>query len=943
MAINITSRKIKVLISGNDYSDNVSEISNWSVNSFDESGLYKYSATLSLFSVYGDNRSLDDRDNLDFSIGNTIEIYVSTTKGNLQLHPYGRMRVLSSEYNIETGKLTLNVACLLTILSFKQGTNVDDIAIDQTKGLTYNRRDYIRELLVAAGIKHIDIVCPSLPHPINYVINPDGGYIDTAGKIAFSAGYYLYQDNHEKIIVKPINISPQPISEITIGEDELWYKRLQSSEGVRETIKTTSQVSLLTPNDYNTETWSGNTQNKTTFVNNILTEDVFYYQTENDFTKTFIGGNRTIKYFDTNDEGKINKLEYFEYKLNTEVAQEYVNAKLQEDPPSSFFPASGTIITKKNTTNYNYNTRSQLILKTTDKLENKLSLLNGTNHDWSGYSLPPTGLINSGEIYEAWVEVGGKFAHTYRETSPAVRLNSSLATPDVSETVKLRIVPDYSTNKANGNEDPPAPERRPPAVTYNTINAEGTFKVSQIGSNPYKERERTYTIEYHEGLTGNINSYPEGTVISTVQTKKAAQLFATFLYGRYKGYDIGIDLKDFVFNISPQQQIVVRESTGKRRLYLIDDIHFHIEDGKSICNFGLVWLGDLPSNPVVSNIVLTGDVLVGSETLNVQPTVTNLFIGDVIQIPGGFGSLGEYRPPSWVTVTKDIPIGSFVIPILPSPFTFPVTQTLSVEKNESVLPFITNKIDIESNTLFEVLSSKVYVWGDINNEWNTVNEAGWNQILEVPLFRYQYVEILFRSGININTSYIQPITITGTTKQDISASFFARINLNTPHRITPNGSFLSNIFINNRTRFETLSEYVVNKTANIDIVTNSVFNVSGRFIDREVPINIVGRSRFDVTPSYFSSININAGSSFSIVKVGFIVDTNGNGRTRFDITPSFYSQNIINTAHQFNINGSFISTEIITTNTRIDVTPIAFNPWNDITTSIWDNLFWDVV
>ena len=72
-----------------------------------------------------------------------------------------------------------------------------------------------------------------------------------------------------------------------------------------------------------------------------------------------------------------------------------------------------------------------------------------------------------------------------------------------------------------------------------------------------------------------------------------ARIEGQLLYGRSKGQDLGTELKDELLSWHPLMRINCVEPDGTVRSFAIDDANWYLGQERAICNFGLIWVGDV--------------------------------------------------------------------------------------------------------------------------------------------------------------------------------------------------------------------------------------------------------------------------------------------------------------------------------------------------------------
>lgn len=556
--INISARKFHLDIGGQDFTEALFDISNWNTSPVSESGLCKTSATLTLRNVPNLPVGIDDRANPSFwKVGQNITISIADSTGTLVTHPAGALRIVSAEYQPEKYALTIQAACLITVLSVKVPLN--PIYAGVTTGVDTPRLKIITNLLKQAGITNIN--CPfNLPYPINYPIDlsESSSYVEIAGKMLFSAGYYAYINADEQFTILPIQLNGSTSASIAIGKDEIWYRRLTNNEGPREVVRVVgpTQVEKTYPS-YDIDIHYGDASS----VDPSLSGLVMISQVETDETwdftsKVLIKTTTTTSpmglalpnfgyaspgfklqqiksqidvetsTYENTVGGKLLSKQTQTYKLAGAVLSEYFaylkgvgNAPTGED---------GLILAETTNTIYSYDLKHRLSSISTVKEAAEGSLLNGISLDWktyvATYAGTPTGLLLSENTQESWKQQGVNIWNhkksSYKSQSginPGTiatkvaayqKANPNASKADVLNTAvnsAYALVIDsnasFSDTSNSGQSIPPAPERALPTSQFSSRQIIGEAHFSQYGGNPYKERMKVYSVDYLVGET----------------------------------------------------------------------------------------------------------------------------------------------------------------------------------------------------------------------------------------------------------------------------------------------------------------------------------------------------------------------------------------------------------------------------------------------------------
>ena len=699
MSVNQSARRVQLLIGDQDFSTAFAEASNWSSSPLDQSGLIKTSCNITLFNVLGNPSSLDDRSNSLWRVGQSVVINVSNSQGNLVRHPTGALRIISCEYDPATLKLTVRAGCLITVLSFKEP--VSPIYANITPGVFNERGDIVRSLLAAAGITNIN--CPyKIPYPINYPIILQGSYLQTAGAILYSAGFVGWINSAEVFCIKPVNLMGNPQMRLTIGGDngdELFYKRLQNPEGPREVIRVVgvTQVAHQIPSSdvqirygdagtvdpslfgtittfYQTtdDTWDAQAKIKTSLIKTLTPLGLALP----DLTYEFPGEKMQLtpsevkvesRHYEQTVEGKLLLIKTTTYKPQGAVIGEYF--KYQKDAGIETLGQQSLFVAETSTTSYAYDRVHRTAQVSTIKYESIGALLAGTSFDWSTLATAPIELQLSTTTNESWEQ---KAVNTWvhrvygYKTKGQLEPNSLTEVDAADVTTRLLPVQDSQAtlieSSNSGQTVPPAPERHQPTADFQERQIRGEAYFSQYGAecrrgnppppnllgNPYKERIRTYQVEY---LTGEVasedditipdaptidepNIFGGGGARAIAQCQSLAQIEGQLLYGRFKGQDLGIDLKDSIFAWEPLMRTNCIEPDGTQRAFALDDAHWYLGTSKALCNFGCIWIGDVGSHSQSVQVLLSVAASVGDSSISVQPIANFIPANTILNLDG---------------------------------------------------------------------------------------------------------------------------------------------------------------------------------------------------------------------------------------------------------------------------------------------------------------------
>lgn len=174
-------------------------------------GLISFTGEVELHRPVG-FESLDDRRNNRWARGQEIILTVANKSGSLLPPPRGgRLYILEAEYDLETRRLKLKTGDEFALKNNQQPKG------DRSKiclGTSVSKTQIINNLLQAACISPlIDAVPGFLTAPSPRLI--EGSYLEQAGAIAASEGYFLYKDSLGQTRAKAVNVA-QPIAAQTV-------------------------------------------------------------------------------------------------------------------------------------------------------------------------------------------------------------------------------------------------------------------------------------------------------------------------------------------------------------------------------------------------------------------------------------------------------------------------------------------------------------------------------------------------------------------------------------------------------------------------------------------------------------------------------------------------------------------------------------------------------
>jgi len=234
MAINLSSRGCELIIGSQDWTNWIDAGSGIQIG-YPEyqmgSGLMPVSGTITLkYSIY--DTALPSNPNYflnpnQWKRGQTVTIRIKNTSGALTYLPCSGqlLYLLKPTQRPNRGidgiaTIRLDIGCRLALDNFPPEPNRNVAGV--VAGTSTNRNTIIGNILNYISVPHsID----SLPYPIDYPLpKTDGNWVQFAGAIADSAGYYLRCNATGTVVAEPISLTPSAAIEAYVisADEKIW-------------------------------------------------------------------------------------------------------------------------------------------------------------------------------------------------------------------------------------------------------------------------------------------------------------------------------------------------------------------------------------------------------------------------------------------------------------------------------------------------------------------------------------------------------------------------------------------------------------------------------------------------------------------------------------------------------------------------------------------------
>ncbi|QLE47936.1 hypothetical protein FD724_07270 [Nostoc sp. C057] len=795
MSVNQSARNVRLLIGGTDFTPCLISFQG-SDSHLDQSGLITFTGQILLGKALGFTQSLDDRKSPSaFCRGKSVTLDIADTNGSLTRHPRGTLRILTPKYDTEKQQLTLEVADLITLLNFKEPTDPDKA--DNKNTDSQSADSVITKLLHEAGINNFTGILPDTLY--NYPLNLSGSYLQSVGKLLYANNQVGWIDNQERFRISTVNVeSTQSLVSLIAGQNELWYRRLGGAESPCEKVKVVGTqmvmreielASVVVTEQYGSPAILDPTYTGLIVINRV-TETQKWDEDQGIFTiisvtekpwgvnrskgfwdkfatppnlppelfRLFLGENRIEESnFENADSG--GKLIQKTTIFNTDKSQ-YL-AEIQEARPD-FIVGNyvGLTNTKNITETYTYSPKEVLIKKITETQELAVIVLNGSSENWDDWQTIPEYFVTSEYKSEEWKEID-KYTWQYETYTlkPTVKAEGGTAIEypdDVNQRAKQKLGLTWDSSEKrrsnSGQETPPAAERRPTTkrIEENPVTYTALFQDPCSGN--FKQRERTYNVEFLAGITVPYEKFFISSDSSAnKQLKAIAKREGELLRGRWQGQEMAGAIPNSLLNAyQPLFGVNVLEFDGTAQNYLADGCSWVVTAQKALWSCDGIWVGESQSA-----IPVTGDIVITETTLSINGAIVsgavitpegNAVVGNVTITPDGNTIING------VTLPAD---GSVVIPgIVTLPYTeiedLPLGMALGIEfKSYSyLLTTTTSEIQLGLGESGEwssgfVLSAGIglganFIGGSISSlywedfSWDGVDESAWNSLQPSP-------------------------------------------------------------------------------------------------------------------------------------------------------------------------------------------------------------------
>ncbi|WP_445634554.1 Tip attachment protein J domain-containing protein [Nostoc sp. DSM 114161] len=681
MTVNQSARNVRLLIGGTDFTPCLISFQG-SDSHLDQSGLITFTGQILLGKALGFTQSLDDRKNPGtFCRGKSVTLDIADTAGNLRRHPRGTLRILTPKYDTERQQLTLEVADLITLLNFKEPTDPDKA--DNKPNGSQSASSVITKLLHETGIESVSGTLPDRLY--NYPLNLSGSYLQSVGKLLYANNLVGWIDNQERFRISNVNIQArQSLVGLVVGSNEIWYRRLGGAEspcekvravGTRMVTREIELNSIVTTEQYGspvvidpdtsgliilnqtveTQSWDEDEgiftiRSEIAKPWGLIVPRVFWDKVDSPPLFQLFLGEVTIEesFFESVEAG--GKLKQKVTIYNTDKSGYLTEI---EDARPDFIVGNflGLVNTKQVTETFTYDPKEVLLNKVTQTQEIAVIVLNGSDENWDDWQTIPEYLTISEYKYEEWKQID-KYTWEYSNyvLKPLVKTEGGTDieySDDVNERVKQKLALTYDSNEKrrsnSGQETPPAAERRPTDKRIEENPIEYTAYFADPCSGNFKQRDRTYNVEFLAGITiPHAEFFISSDSGANLQLEAIAKREGRLLRSRWQGQEMAGAIANTLLNgYEPLFGVHVTELDGTGQNYLADGCSWVVTAQKAIWSCDGIWVGgSIAAIPVTGNVVI-GGVEIPTDGNVVDPGAVNLPYTEIENLSGGMALGGK--------------------------------------------------------------------------------------------------------------------------------------------------------------------------------------------------------------------------------------------------------------------------------------------------------------
>lgn len=685
MTINASARNYYLTVNGVDCTSLLSSFDGGYSHYESGSGLSLINASLVLNQNLDSNINLDDRTSNNWVRGNVIRVLLANSTQQLSPAPViGFLYILNAEFD---GRATLKIeaGCILNLLNFRTPAGS---GIYFKLGNLIDLNSIASALLVKAGVPSfsVNVTGSPLKAPVPKLTNES--YIQFFGKLCWANGFIAYQDNLGIVKTKSVSFSVSPSFVLSLGKHDIKCERLTGAEHPCEKIIVSGTISSVKEKQIPLPTITEKFGSIPGSINQGLVERTIYSEDIDSFARKITTTTESHRPAMIALQGLSESTALIIAEIKTEIKQYELNPAGNQSTTGlidSIDPDEGRLIKSITTTTKpvgvvlsefianvgasNFSTPlTQLIdegteeviysyppdLPDTEPLPGSITVLSATQHlAISTKKYQPKGIIyddppNSNPLFspfdkvliedstQSWIKKSEDEWQSRVSTFKSLGTNPSALDSfeeyfgyPPSEATIFGLVSDELVI-SNGKSDqiqPPSPDRWSSGYSLKEKSIKATELFTPLVGNVYREREREYVVE--------------SFLTSKEQAREIAKNEGAFLYGRYKGVQCSIALRDELFTASPLFRMDWIDLSGTSQAYLVDGLSVALTTTRFAVSFDGVWLGTgVAGGGIIPPYQIVSEFAGGSGDGGTLRVVPYSLAATQIPLTGGIGDGG---------------------------------------------------------------------------------------------------------------------------------------------------------------------------------------------------------------------------------------------------------------------------------------------------------------
>jgi hypothetical protein len=507
--------------------------------------------------------------------------------GSWVRHEFGTLFILKTPSLYQPdANLDLEIGCMLALRSVSAPS---DDKSGVSLGSSTTRSAIINNLLAAANAPALITTIDA--YPIGYPLpKTEGSYIEQAGKVAYSALKYLWQNNAGQIVALDGFISPTatPVKTVRIGSGESSYAGTGGEEIPCEKYKTAGTGNQLTSN-YETQTDYSEDYGPVSAIDPSLSGFVTI-RTVSSTTIIDSNGNRNTEIIQETGSATYsitapkqyglvwrsttNSRQYFsgdrlakEEKLTLSPLEAIAPAYIEGLPEGERFSVGHSEALERDITEYFYDGTNKVKKITQTVYKPAAAVVLGQATWDSDQALLE---VTASQYTQEWIKMGPGYRK--RETRSEAQVSEKENGSTRAVTIALVTVNTTTSTVSGDQNQPPATQNRPGTHTQKEVPLKGEAKFQIAPSGDESERTRDPQIVDY--------------AVSNAQLDAIARMEGAILIGRSQAHSIQVPY----FSAKPLDIWSIREIGGNTAVYQMDGLEYSHQADQAIVGGEGIWL-----------------------------------------------------------------------------------------------------------------------------------------------------------------------------------------------------------------------------------------------------------------------------------------------------------------------------------------------------------------